>query len=221
MKKLVATILSCALLASLTGAADAEETQVEETAETSYEEVVESLGTEETAETSFEDLAESLVVEESVESSTVETTELSVEETEVTQESETTEATEVTEETAIETSAEETSVETPVAEEVFQNLYDFESAPYYDGESVSYLITDGCLRLTPDPNGEVVAELSANSPVNVTGVSVRSPWLRCNYNGQVCYVNMMNTYTANCVSTGDVLSEEEAEYVWALMYGLV
>lgn len=172
MKKVIATILSCALLASLTGATDVEETQVEETTETSYEEVVESSLVEETEET---------------ESSIEEQTEMPIEEsttlTEVTVE-ETTVETEVTiEETTVAETVEETQAE-------IEDMYNFDNASYFTNDCYMYLACDYSVRASADPNASVIANLEYNAPVHILEMAWDSPWLKVEVNGEIGYINM-------------------------------
>lgn len=176
MKKVIATILSCALLASLTGATDVEETQIEETTETSYEEVVESSQVEETIELTESSIEESTILTEVTAEETTAETEVTIEETTVTE-------TEVIEETTVETTVEETQAE-------IEDMYNFDNASYFTNDCYMYLACDYSVRASADPNASVIANLEYNAPVHILEMAWDSPWLKVEVNGEIGYINM-------------------------------
>ena len=220
MKKVIATILSCALLASLTGATDVEETQIEETTETTEPPVEETV--EETTETSYEEVVESSIAEE-----TIEEAEISIEETtaetEVTIEETTVSETEVIEETTVAETVVEETIEEVVETEVIENLYDYENITSYSrGEVVTTEIAlfDVNVRAIADPNGEVVATVLQGQEVIVLATSFDSPWVIVEVNGVTGYANRCN-FLPEYNPQMPYISEEEAEAMWAIMCGWV
>lgn len=209
MKKVIATILSCALLASLTGATDVEETQIEETTETSYEEVVESSLVEETEEVTESSIEESTTLTEVTVEETTAETEVTIEETTVTE-------TEVIEETTVTETVVEETIEEAVETEVIENLYDYENITSYSrGEVVTTEIAlfDVNVRAIADPNGEVVATVLQGQEVIVLATSFDSPWVIVEVNGVTGYANCFN-FLPEYNPQMPYISEEEAEAMW-------
>lgn len=210
MKKVIATILSCALLASLTGATDVEETQIEETTETSYEEVVESSQVEETEELTESSIEESTILTEVTVEETTAETEVTVEEITVTE-------TEVIEETTVAETVVEETIEEVVETEVIENLYDYENITSYSrGEVVTTEVAlfDVNVRAIADPNGEVVTTVSQGQEVIVLATSFDSPWVIVEVNGVTGYANRCN-FLPEYNPQMPYISEEEAEAMWA------
>ena len=134
---------------------------------------------------------------------------LPVESEEISEEDSDVEETEESEET------DESEVDEEEEEEA-ENLYDYESVSDYcwaEEPYVSYALGEVYVRDIPDPNGDIVATLSAGEPLTVYAFSFESPWYIVEVNGTRGYANCMSFGSEGATYTP--ITEDEAEEMWA------
>ena len=108
----------------------------------------------------------------------------------------------VTEETVIETT------------EVI-NLYPYEDCMYLENIATCYLVVDYDIKLSPDPNAEILCTLPAGTEINQTGIALDSPWIKVDIDGTEAYINIMAvSFDANNLSSQDYMSDAEVEELW-------
>ena len=221
-EKVIVTILSSVILVGIVGVIFAnadddvptedivpeESVLISETVDVSAvssdEEVVPS-DTEITSDETVADVEEPILSETEVLVSTDETVldETEASETEISEEvvTDNTEAS-VTEETVIETT------------EVI-NLYPYEDCMYLENIATCYLIVDYDIKLSPDPNAEILCTLPAGTEINQTGIALDSPWIKVDIDGTEAYINIMAvSFDANNLSSQDYMSDAEVEELW-------
>ncbi len=139
--------------------------------------------------------SEESVILESSEDTVLETVEILESETEVSEEV-------ITEETVIE-----------ATEAV--NLYPYEDCMYLENLTTCYLVVDYDVKLSPDPNAEILCTLPAGTAINQTGIALDSPWIKVDIDGTEAYINIMAvSFDANNLSSQDYMSDMEAEELW-------
>ena len=221
-EKVIVTILSSVILVGIVGVIFAnadddvptedivpeESVLISETVDVSAvssdEEVVPS-DTEITSDETVADVEEPILSETEVLVSTDETVldETEASETEISEEvvTDNTEAS-VTEETVIETT------------EVI-NLYPYEDCMYLENIATCYLVVDYDIKLSPDPNAEILCTLPAGTAINQTGIALDSPWIKVDIDGTEAYINIMAvSFDANNLSSQDYMSDAEIEELW-------
>ena len=97
------------------------------------------------------------------------------------------------------------------------NLYDYESSQYFNSRCEMYLMCDYDVKVSPDPESDVLCSLPAGSKITVVGMSGSSPWLQISVNEQIGYINIMVLNSdLNALDSPDlvILSDTETEDLW-------
>lgn len=123
--------------------------------------------------------------------------------------------TEISEEVVTDNLEESVTEETVVETTEVINLYPYEDCMYLENIATCYLVVDYDIKLSPDPNAEILCTLPAGTEINQTGIALDSPWIKVDIDGTEAYINIMAvSFDANNLSSQDYMSDAEVEELW-------
>lgn len=123
--------------------------------------------------------------------------------------------TEISEEVVTDNTEASVTEETVVETTEVINLYPYEDCMYLENIATCYLVVDYDIKLSPDPNAEILCTLPAGTEINQTGIALDSPWIKVDIDGTEAYINIMAvSFDASNLSSQDYMSDTEVEELW-------